>query len=274
MGSAPVRRDADTLLVSSLRRNAPVGPGQPGVYGVRHKHGSSVAAPATTVGPWITPDPETECGAFNGSALSSRGDYYFPTGDFTSSLLQAYAGFDTAGAETVVGVTSYAGGGDDFHGLAQVTDVTISFVYPPYVPGFVDYPSGATGVEYESLAGVPLEDATVSGTMRISSLGESDGYDATVRTLATGASPDWFTPGELAAMDLVVTVPWLASVGGVTPASDVEWTFSEDARRYVTVWEVITQAVALSGPSYGGNATYLSLSASRLYQPPRYRFTF
>lgn len=271
MGSAPVRRDPDTLLDSSLRRGTYVAPGVYGAYRLRRRPAGPPLAPQT-VGDWITPPEQTESGSFTSHALSSRGESYHPitgTVDFPTSLAEAYAGYDTAGAEEVLN-TSYAGAGDDLHALAQIDDVTVSFFYPPWEPTI---PDGAT-VEYESGAGFPTSDATVTATMRVNTSGESDGYGASLLATAPGTVPDWWTPTDMGAMTLIFAVPWLADVGGVVPASDIEFTFTDDVYRWVTAWDLIVEAQTVSAPIYGGNATYLSLGAERTYQPPRYRFHY
>lgn len=184
MGSAPVRRDPDTLLDSSLRRGSYVGPGMHGVYRLRRRPSGPPLAPQT-VGDWITPDPyDTGIDWTTMARIFRRA----PVSDNFSDE-DAFSEYDVAFAAAMASTTDPISGevystsavrqaGDEDIALAiSLSQLMIGFdltFVPDWHPTEPALPPGATSIEYEGDTAV-VGDPVMTGQWRLQFVDTSTG---------------------------------------------------------------------------------------------------
>lgn len=288
MGSAPVRHDADTMLESTLRRGAHVGPGMPGVLQVRHAGGSGGDVPATLVGPWIQPDDvdySQDYGANPVATLAQQthttdsqpGQDPFPYTVRLDGLPHTNA--DIGVAEWHI---AWSGPVDSLSSASFTLLINPQALFDPDPPAMVDWPAGAVGIEYETDIGwgpgvVAPDDQTL----------------ATHATMVAGPDNSTFSGGKVIRVP-VLDVP--AATVVIQPSFFAGMTLLETLGSGAAPVE---QDLVLTGPplcgfafldaeqlalDLGGPVTYptaigaaITLSGfviSGTYTPSRYRFTF
>lgn len=290
MGSAPVRRDSDTRLESSLRRGAYVGPGMSGVYAVRHHPGQALTLPAAdasvTFGDWVQPDSaEQDISGGQSYVLATvRGNPGLPA-DFSdeaeATMLRLREVFASDLTQTVGSSYQRDGGGDTSQPVATLMHMVIP---PSALLGMPAIPPSDADVLAAGADGYVLESSTgVATALLVEGVIESSEFEGATIRQATEAqwTPDdsvfgitYSTPGELSGQSVLTTAPGDGDPYSVTPTIDgnggAVLVLAWDGQVSGVGWDVLTTAFLNFHHIPGDPLATLTAT----YTPPRYRFYF
>jgi hypothetical protein len=280
MPGAQPRQSPVVRLASSARRGAVVPAGAPGVYRVPRvrtvTQSSDIGAAAATTSEWIQPEDTTETIGFARTRKSAFGPGATVGYDWTLGLQGAADGFQVSGplhTRDMAWSPNTGNPSGTSEAQAQHSRYVGTFTYPQVAPDPGDIPPGMT-VEYEAASGTPVGDATVSGNWRsviVNALGELDGYG--IAFYDAPVDDTFYTRAEVSALTQLFTEGGdVYNEGG---AIDHDYSFTTTQGPIVALLvqaNAVQNAVIYTDGANGGAWFLNSISATRTYTPPRYRF--
>lgn len=285
MGSAPVRRGFESLLGSSVRRGAPVGPGMPGVYRVtrsRTTQAQSLRRARPNPNTWIQPPDQEDQASTHFLQTSVTGNLVSP-GSFPAESVQTLLrarGVSVGGTGRDASIGETSGGFAQFRPIAEQTNLVIPLPVPTTVDP-TDYgypvPPTATGWEFESPNGVVIGTGNVTGDMFFGALPGSLRLvaDASWDDPSTSDGLNFFTPGELTGFTELLVID---DVSGTQHVAALEFPWGPQGAVLVLALQV-----EVDGDSWTASDFFQVFWDDRIgfepvvlytWRPPRFRFTY